>query len=445
MNKEPGKIDTEEQEAELPYHIHKIFQGVILVAQSQMPANKQSTVPLAADTSGPVINLHQVTDRDMYLFSRIDHFRFSPPQAGLCKISNTRNTEDQNDQVNGLPQHAVAIQPDTGYTQHEQNQMECPHLTGQTAIPLQCIFQPHTNSRDQDQCQQSGESQTTDDRNSERGTDRTGIFRISHCQRKHSHDGRDRSDQDRTDTRQACRHQRPVPPVPLLTENIGIIDQNDTVIYHHSQQDQESCQRIRIQQTVIGQQQSQQGTDGCQRNREKQYKRCHERFEDRSQYHKDQNKSCQYQELEIGKLILLMEDLYGDPCRQVIIGNQLVDIRTVSFQQVFRRFHIFGEVIENFDLLVLIDTHDTGASPSVIDRCQILQVMQATVGILYLHTAQIVDSLFFPGSIGIFLFCLFQLLLFFGDIVTDDDIIGILSYLEGSTGRIFGIERSQPG
>ena len=119
MNEEPGKIDSEEQDTELPYHIHKIFQGTIFITQSQMPANKQSAVPLAADTSGPVIDLHQVTDRDMYLFSRIDHFRFSPPQAGLCKIGNTRNTEDQNDQVNGLPQHAVAIQPDTGYTQHE--------------------------------------------------------------------------------------------------------------------------------------------------------------------------------------------------------------------------------------------------------------------------------------------------------------------------------------
>ena len=32
------------------------------------------------------------------------------------KIDYSRLTDDQ---VNGLPQHAVAIQPDTGYTQHE--------------------------------------------------------------------------------------------------------------------------------------------------------------------------------------------------------------------------------------------------------------------------------------------------------------------------------------
>ena len=140
-----------------------------------------------------------------------------------------------------------------------------------------------------------------------------------------------------------------------------------------------------------------------------------------------------------------MEDLYGNPCRQVIIGNQLIDIRTVSFQQIFRRFHIFGEVIENLDLLVLIDTHNTGASPSVIDRCQILQVMQTSVGILYLYTAQVVDRLFLLGISGIFFLFFPQFLLLFGDIVTDNNIIGILSYLEGSTGRIFGIERSQPG
>ena len=140
-----------------------------------------------------------------------------------------------------------------------------------------------------------------------------------------------------------------------------------------------------------------------------------------------------------------MEDLYGNPCRQVITRNQLIDIRTVSFQQIFRRFHIFGEVIENLDLLVLIDTHDTGASPSVIDRCQILQVMQTSVGILYLYTAQVVDRLFLLGIFGIFFLFFLQFLLLFGDIVTDNNIIGILSYLEGSTGRIFGIERSQPG
>ena len=71
--------------------------------------------------------------------------------------------------------------------------------------------------------------------------------------------------------------------------------------------------------------------------------------------------------------------------------------------------------------------------------------MQTSVGILYLYTAQVVDRLFLLGIFGIFFLFFLQFLLLFGDIVTDNNIIGILSYLEGSTGRIFGIERSQPG
>ena len=143
-----------------------------------------------------------------------------------------------------------------------------------------------------------------------------------------------------------------------------------------------------------------------------------------------------------------MEYLHGNPRRQIIIGNQLVDIRTVSFEQVFRRLHVFGEIIKHLYLFILVDTHDTGTSPAVIDGSQVLQVMQPAVGILYLYAAQVVDGF-------VFLFCLYLCLRFFlsglsdlfvdRDIVTDDDIVGILPDLERSTGRIFWIERCQTG
>ena len=133
-----------------------------------------------------------------------------------------------------------------------------------------------------------------------------------------------------------------------------------------------------------------------------------------------------------------MEYLHRHPGRQIIPRHQLVDIRTIAFQQVFRRLHIFGKVIEHLDLLILIDTHDTRTSTTIVDRGQILQVMQSPGRILYLHGTQIVDRfVFLPG---------FLLLFFgFGDIVTDNDIIGILSHLEGRTGRVFRIERRQSG
>ena len=93
--------------------------------------------------------------------------------------------------------------------------MKYPYFRGQATIPLQRIFQSHADGRYQDQGKQSGESQPPYHCDGKRRTDRTGIFRIPHRQREHSHDGRNRSDQDRADTRQAGCHQRPIAAVSL--------------------------------------------------------------------------------------------------------------------------------------------------------------------------------------------------------------------------------------
>ena len=153
IDEEPGEIHTEKQHTELPQNVDKVFQRTIFIAQSQMPADIQATIPLTADTSRPVVYLHQVADRDMYIFPWIDYFRTGTPQTGLSKISHSRNTENQKNHVNRLPQHPVGIQPNTSNPQQEQYQMEYPYFTGQAPIPLQGILQPHTNSRYQDQRQ----------------------------------------------------------------------------------------------------------------------------------------------------------------------------------------------------------------------------------------------------------------------------------------------------
>ena len=67
--------------------------------------------------------------------------------------------------------------------------------------------------------------------------------------------------------------------------------------------------------------------------------------------------------------------------------------------------------------------------------------MQSAVGILYLYAAQVID-----GFVFLFRLCLFFLVLFVtGDIVTDDNIVGILPDLERGTRRILRIKRRQPG
>ena len=136
-----------------------------------------------------------------------------------------------------------------------------------------------------------------------------------------------------------------------------------------------------------------------------------------------------------------MEHLHSNPRRQIIIGNQLVDIRAISLEQVFRRLHVFGEIIEHLYLFILVDPHDTGTSPAIIDRGQVLQIMQSAVGILYLYAAQVID-----GFVFLFRLCLFFFVLFVaGDIVTDDNIVGILPDLERGARRILRIKRRQPG
>ncbi len=62
--------------------------------------------------------------------------------------------------------------------------------------------------------------------------------------------------------------------------------------------------------------------------------------------------------------------------------------------------------------------------------------MQSAACILYLYGAQVVHRF-------IFLLCFFFALLG-GDVVADDDIVGIFPDLEGGARRVFGIERRQP-
>ena len=67
--------------------------------------------------------------------------------------------------------------------------------------------------------------------------------------------------------------------------------------------------------------------------------------------------------------------------------------------------------------------------------------MQSAGGILYLYAAQVIDGFVFLFRLRLFFFVLFVT----GDIVTDDDIVGILSDLERGTRRLLRIKRRQPG
>lgn len=67
--------------------------------------------------------------------------------------------------------------------------------------------------------------------------------------------------------------------------------------------------------------------------------------------------------------------------------------------------------------------------------------MQSAVGILYLYAAQVIDGFVFLFRLRLFFFVLFVT----GDIVTDDDIVGILSDLERGTEEYSGLSAASPG
>ena len=222
---------------------------------------------------------------------RIDHLRTGPTEACLHEIGHTRNTGQQQHPIDRLPQEAAAVKPDTAGARHKEQPVQHPHFRGQPSVPLQRVFQSHANGRDQDQCQQCREGKAADHGDGKRRTDSPGILRVTHRHRKHGYDRRDGGNQDRTDTRQPRRHQRPVAAIPAPAENVGIVDQDNAVVDHHPQKDQEPDHHVRIvQQAIARQQQRQQRTDRRQRDGEQQDERRRQGLEHRGQYHKDQDK-----------------------------------------------------------------------------------------------------------------------------------------------------------
>ncbi len=108
-----------------------------------------------------------------------------------------------------------------------------------------------------------------------------------------------------------------------------------------------------------------------------------------------------------------MDHLDSYTGRQVIVGNQLVDIGTIPLQQCFGLFDAPQKAVTHVQLFVLIDTYDAGTPVPLVHRCNISQVVQAPATVHDLHRFQIIDG-FLP---------LLLLLLFFGCFVTNDDIV----------------------
>ena len=124
---------------------------------------------------------------------RIDHLRTGTAETCLHKIGHSRNTGQQQHPIDGLPQEATTIKPDTAGSCHKEQTVQNPYFRGQLLVPLQRVFQSHTNGRDQDQRQQCREGKTADHSNGKRCTDRSGILRVTHRHRQHGYDRRDGS------------------------------------------------------------------------------------------------------------------------------------------------------------------------------------------------------------------------------------------------------------
>ena len=127
--------------------------------------------------------------------------------------------------------------------------------------------------------------------------------------------------------------------------------------------------------------------------------------------------------------------------RQVITRHQLVDIRPVAFEEVSRLFNVARERIEQLNLLVLVHTGDTGTPAAIIDGGDIFQPVQVAGSAWYMHFAQVVHRLVPILASRLFFLSLFVA----GNIITDDDIVGILPHLERSPGRNLRVQRREAG
>ncbi len=110
----------------------------------------------------------------------------------------------------------------------------------QRPVPLQGILQPHIDRWNNNQRQQGRKCKASDHGNGKRCTYSSRIFRIAHCEWHHGDDGCDGGNQDRPDTGDTRCHQCPFTPVSAFTKQLGVIDQDNAVVHHHTQQDKKS-------------------------------------------------------------------------------------------------------------------------------------------------------------------------------------------------------------
>ena len=276
-------------------------------------------------------------------------------QAGLDEIGAGGNAEEEDEEVGALPEEGVDPGEDEHAARGHEADLEEAKPRPEPPPPVQGRFEPERDGGDEDEGQERRDRQSADDGDGEGGADHRDVFRFAQGDGKHAQDGRDRRDQDRPDAAAAGGHEGPLPAEAPPLELAGIIDQDDGVVDHDPEEDEEADDRVGVVDRVRGQDQGQEGPDPGEREGEHDDERGQESLESRSQDHIDEGDAQDEEEAQVGHLALVANDFDQHPGRRDDPAGQALDRSARLFEQNARLLDLGPEAVGHLDLLLLVD------------------------------------------------------------------------------------------
>lgn len=139
----------------------------------------------------------------------------------------------------------------------------CPFCRFFLQTTFSAAVHPCVEHRDEYQCHQRGQCQTKNNADCH-GAHHFAAFLLGEYQREHTKDGGQCGHEDRAQTTGTCCGEGVIAPHASVHELIGIVDEDDTIVYNHT------CQHDKAHHGchgdgVAGNEQTQDGTGKCQR------------------------------------------------------------------------------------------------------------------------------------------------------------------------------------
>ena len=210
----------------------------------------------------------------------------------------------------------------------------------------------------------------------------------------------------------------------------GEVNQDDAVVHHNTDEDDDSDEHIGIQQGIAREKQSKQRTDGCQRNGEHEHDGGSHGFEYRREYHVNDDERCNNQEAEVVGILFLVYNLDCHAGRDVGCLDEFVHLQTSSLQDALGLVDFGIEPVIYGDFIVLVYAVDIALSPAQIDLAETAEVGDGIVVVADFQVAEV-----FQGTHLLFVFLLFFFSQFF---VFDNDVVFLVAGFIGDGGDILG-------